>query len=282
MKTKTKVFLASIAYRAVSTVRNMTGRGTTATVTRGGIGWRLDLSEGIDFSIYLLGSFEPSTRAALNRLIRAGNVAFDIGANIGAHTLPMARRVGPEGRIFAFEPTDFAFGKLKANIELNPNLQSRIEAHQLLLTDEPGVPVSEKIYSSWPLVPESDQSVHPKHRGRLTTTRNARANTLDAFVEQHRIDRLDLIKIDVDGNEYPVLHGGSKTLAKLRPTLLMEISPYVHQEQSNSFASLIDLLRETGYSLREVGTGRQLPMFSTALEKMIPDGSSINAIAKAE
>jgi FkbM family methyltransferase len=266
-----------MAYRAVSTVRGLAGKGDSATISRGGVRWQLDLAEGVDFSIYLLGRFERSTNIALGKLIHPGDTILDIGANIGAHTLPIARHVGSQGRIFAIEPSAFAFEKLQKNVSLNPSLRDRIHTHQTFLTDELHLSVKETIYASWPL--EECGSVHPKHRGRLTTTAGASLDTLDSFADREQIGRLDLIKIDVDGNEYSVLNGGFRTLRALRPLLLMELSPYVHAEQGNSFESLIDLLRTLDYSIEEVGVGRKLPLRTDELEKAIPDGSSINVIA---
>jgi FkbM family methyltransferase len=274
VRTNTKIFIASMAYRAVSTVRRLAGKGNSAIIYRGGIRWQLDLAEGVDFSIYLLGRFERSTSLALGNLIRPGDTVLDIGANIGAHTLPMARHVGSQGRIFAIEPSDFAFAKLKANVALNPSLRDRIHAHQAFLTDELHLPMKETIYASWPL--EKRGSVHPKHRGRLTTTAGACIDTLDSFADREQIARLDLIKIDVDGNEYSALSGGLRTLRALRPILLMELSPYLHAEQGNHISSLIDLLRTLDYSIEQVGVGR--PLRADELDA-IPDGSSINVIA---
>jgi hypothetical protein len=95
LRTKTKVQLAALAYRCIALGRAIAGKDNFATVRRRGLRWRLDLSEGIDFSIYLLGSFEQSTVVTLRKLVNSGDVVFDIGANIGAHTLGLARSVGP-------------------------------------------------------------------------------------------------------------------------------------------------------------------------------------------
>lgn len=274
---KLKVLLASIAYEGVSRARRLAGKSDQAEVTRRGIRWSLDLPEGIDFSIFLVGAFEWSTALTLDKLVKAGDTVFDIGANIGAHTLPIARKVGAGGRVFAFEPTAFAFGKLKKNLSLNPDLQARVEACQTMLTDDPGAAVREEIYSSWPL--RAGEGHHPKHQGQLTATSGASTDTIDSFVERNRIARLDLIKIDVDGDEYPVLHGGIETLRRLRPTILLELAPWVHEEQGNSFAAMIDLLNELGYTLEKVGSKRKLPLSASELDRMIPDGGSINAVA---
>src|SRR6202008_4652242 len=134
LTTKTKEALASFAYRCTAGARAIVGKDNSVIVNRGGVRWSLDLAEGIDFSIYLLGAFEPSTAATIQKLVKPGDVALDIGANIGAHTLGLARSVGPQGRVFAFEPTDFAFQKLLQNLSLNADLQARTSPRQLLLS----------------------------------------------------------------------------------------------------------------------------------------------------
>ncbi|MGB2621440.1 MAG: FkbM family methyltransferase [Candidatus Acidiferrum sp.] len=278
LTTKTKVALAALAYKFVAAGRAVAGKNDCATVRRRGLTWRLDLAEGIDFSIYLLGAFERSTVIALEKLVKPGDVVFDIGANIGAHTLGLARSVGPTGRVFAFEPTDFAFDKLKHNLALNPELQKRTYPRQVLLAASVAGEVPKEIFASWPL--EKDDTVHPKHRGRLVATRNATVDTLDRVVEREDIERLNVIKIDVDGHELPVLEGGLGTLNRFRPLLLMEMSPYVHAEEHNSFVALVALLRDAGYSIEQAGTRAPLPLNASELESFIPDGASVNVIAR--
>jgi FkbM family methyltransferase len=281
LTTKTKVALAAIAYRAIATVRVIAGMGDFANVSRGGIKWSLDLSEGIDFSIYLLGAFERSTRATLQKLIKPGDIVFDIGANIGAHTLGLAQSAGPDGKVYAFEPTDLAFEKLKQNLALNPELSKRTDARQILLADDPSAPRETEIYASWPLG-AADDFVHPKHRGQLVTTLRARVDTVDRFVERESIERLNLMKIDVDGHEYSVLRGAVKTVEKFQPVLVMEMCPYVHDEKGHGFDALVGILRDAGYSLQDASTWKPLPIRTDELEALIPDGASINVIARAK
>ncbi len=278
LTTKQKVWLAARAYRCVSLGRSALGKGNCATVSRGGLRWRLDLSEGIDFAIYLLGGFERSTVNTLQKLVKPGDVVFDIGANIGAHTLGLARSVGPAGRVHAFEPADFAFAKLRANLALNPELDARTFPRQILLSASAADRPEAEIYASWPL--ESTDSVHPKHRGVLVTAKRATVDTLDRFVERQGLERLDLIKMDVDGHESPVLQGGLGVLKRFRPILVMELSPYVHREHHHDFALFVALLREAGYSLQDAKNWRPLPLDAAKLEELIPDGASINAIAR--
>lgn len=278
LTTKQKVWLAALAYRCVSVGRSALGLGNSATVSRGGLRWQLDLSEGIDFAIYLLGAFERSTVNTLEKLVKPGDVVFDIGANIGAHTLGLARSVGPSGRVYGFEPAEFAFAKLRANLALNPDLDSRTFPRQILLSASAADPPEAEIYASWPL--EAMDSVHPKHRGELVTTRGAVVDTLNHFVEREGIERLDLIKIDVDGHELSVLQGGLGMLKKFRPILVMELSPYVHREHHHDFAEFVALLRDAGYSLQDTTNWHPLPLDAAKLEALVPDGASTNAIAR--
>jgi hypothetical protein len=105
---------------------------------------------------------------------------------------------------------------------------------------------------------------------------------LDQFSERERLARLDLIKIDVDGNEVPVLRGGAKTLARFQPTLLMEMSPYVQDEQEHGFDALVSLLRDAVYLIEDASTGKPLPLQAGELRALIPDGAGINVVARPQ
>jgi len=278
LTTKTKVFLAGLAYQFISLGRGMAGKSDSVIVERHGIRYHLDLNEGIDFSIYLLGAFEPGTRKTLRALVNPGDTVFDIGANVGAHTLTLAESVSRSGKVFAFEPADFAFDKLQRNLALNPELAPRTFPQQIVLAAKPSEQPEPEIYASWPL--ESGAAVHPKHRGRLVSAARARVDTLDAFVAHQGLARLDLIKIDVDGHELPVFQGAAETLRRFHPVLVMEMSPYIHAERGHNFADFVALLKNSGYALTDADNGRPVPLDATQLERLIPDGASINVVAR--
>jgi FkbM family methyltransferase len=279
LETRTKIALARVAHRAVSAGRSLCGRGDRTEVTRSGIRWSLDLNEGIDFAIYLLGAFERSTVNTLKRVVREGDTVLDIGANIGAHTLFLAQSVGKSGHVFAFEPSDYAFQKLKANLAVNPRLKARVTAEQIMLAAEMTQPIKDGVYASWPL--EADGELHPKHLGRRVSTKNASPETLESYSRRNDIRRVDVIKIDVDGNELPVFQGGFELLARFQPKIVMEVSPYVHDEENNSFEALIALLKDCKYSLLHARTLEPVPLDAASLRELIPDGAGINVIAEA-
>jgi FkbM family methyltransferase len=278
LPTRYKTALARAAAAPVLAGRRLAGRGPDVEAKRRGIRWRLDLTEGIDFAIWLLGSFEPGTRRAYAQMIEPGAVVVDVGANIGAHTLQFASLVGPKGRVVAVEPTGFAFGKLTENLRLNPGLEDRVTAVQAMLMASGDEAPPGELFASWPLRAGSD--LHPKHRGSAQSTSGAHGTTLDRLVADLTLDGVDLIKIDVDGQEPGVLRGGLETLRGHRPIVLMELSPYVLEEAGSSVDELVELLAAARYELRDLRSGGPLPDEPGALADLVPDGGSINVLAR--
>lgn len=249
---------------------------------RGGIIWQLDLREGIDFSIWLLGAFEPGTVRKYRKFIRPGSVVIDVGANIGAHTLPLADCVGKTGKVIAFEPTDFAFGKLSANLKRNPILAERIKAYQVMLVAPQNTELAKTpaLYSSWPL-DVSSVIHHPLHGGRLMPTLGAESQTLDDILNKNKVGRIDFIKLDIDGHECNMLRGAYQTISQYHPEIIMELAPYALKEAGSSLDELISIVSSFDYGLFHIGNDEPLSMDAVVLEAKIPAGSSVNVIARA-
>ena len=91
-----------------------------------------DTASFLEWYIYFYGHFRPEVSKLLNRMLRPGHVAIDIGANIGMHTVIMANRCGPTGKVFCFEPDPHPFGRLKRNLALNG--LDFVKAHQAALS----------------------------------------------------------------------------------------------------------------------------------------------------
>jgi FkbM family methyltransferase len=280
MKTVHKIAAARAIYRIIRAGRMLVGRTDRDIVVRGGINYDLDLSQGIDFAIYLGNIYERQTRAALRRLVSPSSLVLDIGANIGAHTLHLAQLVGPAGRVIAFEPTDFAFRKLRRNLELNPQLASRVTACHCFLTDTDAAPVPSEIYSSWPL--QQQEGLHAKHLGREMKTESAQARSLDGVLAELADRKVQLVKLDVDGFECDVLRGATGLLRDVRPIFVMELSPYVLQEHGTSLDQLLSCFVPNGYVFYDERTLKPLPSAARELQKMIGDGAGINAIARVD
>jgi FkbM family methyltransferase len=210
--------------------------------------------------------------------LRPGAVVFDIGANVGAHTLHFARLVAPTGRVYAFEPTDYAFGKLRANVALNPDLAALVVATQAFLVERSSDQVPAAVYSSWPVAGQPTD-LHAEHRGALKTTARATALTADDFCTAHGVSRLDFVKIDVDGHELTVMRGFQTSLRRFRPDILIELAPYLYEgENAAAFDAFVGLLTELKYQFTDARTGRAIPADPARLRRSIAPGASINAL----
>lgn len=277
LSTRRKLALARVAFHTIMGCRRLAGRDAGAAVKRHGINWRLDLDEGIDFAIYLTGAFEPRTIAAYTRVLSPGDIVVDIGANMGAHTLPLARCVGSAGRVFAFEPAVTAFARLKSNIAANPDLATRIIARQTMLVDRDGTAAEPEVYASWPLRPNQD--AHDLHQGIMVSTSGASALSLDAALAVEGAAPVSLIKLDVDGHEIDVLEGARHTLQSHRPRIVMEMAPYTLEERGRSIGELLAVLGDFGYRLFDLA-GRPLAQGADPFTVDLAPGTSINVVAE--
>ena len=276
LDTSQKLALARQISTVLRRLRHWVGLPDQVRVQRRGIHWNLDLAEGIDLSIYLLGAFELRLVRAYRELIRPGACVLDVGANIGAHTLQFAKLVGDRGKVLGYEPTAYAFEKLQANMRLNPGLATRVLAIQAMLVASPDQKLATDVVSSWPLDGEQGGGRHA--HGRLRSTAGAVALTLDESMLRSGSRQVDFIKLDVDGNELDVLRGAERLMREHRPTLFLELAPYEYRSPDD-FDILVEMLWRLGYELRISGRATALPRDLRELRARIPTFGGINVIA---
>jgi len=277
LSTRQKITIARLLNRSIRLGRSILRKPMQDEFTRNGLRWNLDLNEGIDLAIYLLGAFERDLVRCYEKLIKPGDTVLDIGANIGAHTLPLARAVGPTGRVVAIEATAYAIGKLRTNLALNPELQNRVTAVHSLLVATANDPGQSQIYSSWPLTDQG--ATHPVLSGALKDVGAARVCTVDQLVADTGISSVAWLKLDVDGHELSVLQGSAKMINDNRPSILMELAPYCYSDSPGRFEELVQWLYNAGYVFRVVGQRQPLPRDLKALMAAIPHEGSINILA---
>lgn len=278
LKTKSKMALARVLSRTILAPRRMLGLGSEVRVNRGGIAWRLNLEEGIDLAIYLFGAFERGTQRVFGRSIRRGEVVLDIGANIGAHTLRLAEAVGPAGKVLAVEPTAYAFRRLTQLLGDNPSLARVVIAKQMLLSSPERQALPATIYSRWSLAKGGTEPRHEAHEGIAEATLGAEVRTLDQLVAEVGLTRVDFIKIDVDGWEVDVFRGARDVLTRFKPTILMELAPYVMTHDGRGTDELLRILTEAGYCFAELSQRPIRDIVSFA--RRVPKGASVNVIAR--
>jgi FkbM family methyltransferase len=267
--------VARIVQWPVLSARQLFGRGPLTQVSRGGAQWELDLREGIDFSIWLRGYFEPSTVATYRRLLRPGVTVLDVGANIGAHTMHLAIAAGPAGRVIAFEPAADTFDRLVKNIALNPHLGGRISVQRTMLLASRETPLPQEVVSSWPLLPRSQ--LDPIAPGRAQTTRGAAAARLDDALRSLGAITVDFMKLDVDGYELDVLQGAPRLLNESPPLILIELAPSHLDFIGRQVEDVLDLLATHRYRVETLRSGREVT--SQTIAALRRSRASINALA---
>jgi FkbM family methyltransferase len=225
-------------------------------IQRKGVSYEVDLSEGIDLSLYLFGNFQNYITNNKFFSFPETAVIFDIGANIGSMSLKFAQ-LAPQGHVFAFEPTRYAFAKLMRNLSLNPELATRITPVQNFVSDQTSSEPHINAYSSWK-VDGSKADKHPLHGGVVKSAESVSAVTLDEFCLKNQIKSVELIKIDTDGHEYHVLSGARETLRQHRPYVIFEIGLYLLREHDITFNQYYDFLSDFSYRLYTMNTGREI------------------------
>ena len=275
--TATKIVLARWLGRAVRGARLLAGRRSPEVeCRRNGIRWSLNLREGVQLALYL-GLYERTTARRLAEFARPGMTVVDVGANVGAHTLPLAQAVGSSGQVVAVEPTGAAFERLCRNRDLNPELAARVVPVHAAV-GAPGGSLRPSYFSAWPL--EDGGARHPVHLGAERSTTNARFSTLDDLVETMGIDRVGLIKIDVDGGELEALEGARALIRRDHPTVLFELCPYLLTDAGRSATELVTYFTSQGYELLDERTLRPVGTDAARIVASAPPLGGRNMVAR--
>ena len=241
--TRIKLFLARVAYVFIRIFL----RSNHIRATRGGINYMFDLSEGIDLMIFLMGSYQSHIFSNNFYTLPEHACVFDIGANMGCMTLQFAK-AAPRGHVYAFEPTDLAYKKLLKNNDLNPDLKQRITPVKQFASDKSLSAPRRMAMASW-RTDSFRTKGHPVHGGVELSTSLAPSITLDDFCRENRISKIDLIKIDTEGQELAVLKGAQGILKTHQPVIIFESGTYLMNEQGVNFMDYYDLLNKLGYRL---------------------------------
>lgn len=220
-----------------------------------GISLLLYMGNDISRSLYVEGCIDPNEFVFLDRFLKPGMVVVDAGANEGLYTIFAARKVAPEGAVFAFEPSAREFARLRNNVERNHISNVRALAMALGSIDSQAVlhvamneHAGQNTFGAFAY--EGVKHVHDE----LVTVRS-----LDSFVQEARLTRLDLMKIDVEGAEPALIAGASESLRRFRPVLLFEVSDASLRHSASSAHELLQTIASLGYILYVIDPRSGLP-----------------------
>lgn len=220
-------------------------KGKWLAVDRGGVRFGLNVDSELEWQVLAYGGFDLGLLEYLGKWLKPGAVFMDVGANVGCVCLPAAAWVGSGGRVLAIEADPTVFERLQFNAALNGQPQwrginialgsapSTMTFHRGANTGAFGQAVGSLYASDW-------------HEG--GTTFDVSVDTLDRLLETESVDRVDVIKIDVEGAEMDVLKGGMAALRKYHPVLCLEVCEHTYTSAGWGPQDLFDLLSPLGYS----------------------------------
>ena len=219
-------------------------RAPLVSARRRGLRLELDLRDNLQRTLFFTGTYEPGLLRLIEDEVRPGDVVVDVGAHVGVHAVTAARRLrdlGGGGRVVAFEPTEDSSAAIRAAAARNG---LPVEVVRAGLGEEQGT-IELRADARYG---DHDAGVRSQFGdGEVVAT--APLTTFDAWAAGAGLDRLDVVKIDIEGAEILALRGMRDTLTRLRPRLLaIEVKDVVMERGPGDEASLHALLAECGYA----------------------------------
>ncbi len=210
--------------------------------------------------------------AYIESVIKKGQTVFDIGAHKAGYLYFMVKRVGRQGKVFAFEPQSALYRyiqKIKALFRWD-----HVTIEHLALSDSAGavtlyIPTNKVSKGSSP----GATIVEKKDRGDTGITETVMTETLDTYCIQRQI-KPDFLKIDVEGNELRIFRGGAETLKKYKPRVLVEIEArHVGQEKVLETVEFMETLGYKGYFIHGL---QRIPFSEFSFDKYQHTGDMKN------
>jgi len=231
----------------------------------GDLAINLRLDEHMQSRVFWYGSYSRDILLILKRLLKPGMVVIDAGANIGEITLVAAKVVGSLGHVYAFEPQLETSEELLQNVLLNNFTQISIQKYGL--SDEAGDKAIYRATSDFHDGSRHDglATLYPSEK-RATKAGVIRLLTLDDFSEHVGLDRLNLIKMDIEGAELPALKGGIRMLQKFKPYIIVEVQQETASQAGYNARDILSFLKPLGYRFEVIGRkGRFKPVDEDSL-----------------
>jgi FkbM family methyltransferase len=193
---------------------------------------------GLSRDILFDGIREPQATAIVQRLVKDGMRALDIGANIGYYTIMFSKLVGKKGEVCAVEPIAKNFALLSENIRLNS--AQNVRSYQLALSEKSGK-------STLFVSKQSNLSSMNKNQYTRAGSVEVQCKSLDDFIEGFCTGNVDFIKMDVEGHEYEILMSSKKIQQAKNLSMFVEIHPaLIGRIKTNE---LLKHLKKSGFRL---------------------------------
>lgn len=224
---------------------------------RFGIRLSLNLQEYLQSWIYVFGAYELPTVKFIRSYLRPGDLAMDVGGQIGYLSIVMATSADRKTRVLSFEPESDNIQRFKTNTSLNG--LTNVNLVEQAVSDRIG---SIRLYLS----SDSNAGTHSTIKENTNVSDryvDIPCTTIDAEVEQRGLQRVDLIKVDVEGGEIDVIKGAINTLKNYQPVVITELGDALQKARGLSTDEFKLFLQEHGfhcYIINEDGTLSESPV----------------------
>lgn len=208
------------------------------------------------------GDYGLEIAILLEQFLRPGMTFLDLGANVGYFSALALDLVGSKGHVHSFEPVPSLFSRLERVAQAN--LEYNLACTRCALGESEDVlpiSVAGNINAGWNTMVPGFMEIEASERIAVKVQR------LDGYLEAKKIDSIDLIKIDVEGFELPVLRGTRAFFNKTakKPPIICEVAPEAYFKLGSSLGDLKTLMEEYGY--RSYNPISRKPIDVTALER---------------
>jgi FkbM family methyltransferase len=188
------------------------------------------------------GAWEPELQAQISRYLKPGDVALDIGGNIGCHAALMATLVGEHGAVHTFEPISYNIDAL--------NRMKDINKFSCLTVHPVAASAKNEILQISPHATNSGGNSIVDDAS-LPGLQFVRAVSLDSYMSN--LDRLDFIKMDIEGHEGSALEGAVEILTRFQPTVIMELTPGNLRKRGNDPVAVVQRFFDAGLTVEVIG-----------------------------
>jgi FkbM family methyltransferase len=230
----------------------------------------------LDFLVTQNGICDSLMINQIKEFISPSDTVFDIGANAGLLSLPIAKHIVPNGTVYSFEPDPELYVQLCENIELN-NLQNII-VEQSALQDDASLKII-KLHKR--------RAIHDDGRTNfgLSTIQNnveyvvgshfVPTTTIDNFVISKNISNINLIKIDVEGAEFKVMNGARNSIRNFHPIIVYEFSREIDKlTHTTNTKNCFEFIKQQEYSQYVILNSKKLQLIEN-YDENLPDSDML-------
>ena len=213
-----------------------------------GLLFHCDTQSFLEWYIFFYGAVRPEVSRLINRMLRPGQVAIDIGANVGMHSVIMANRVGPTGHVVVFEPDPHPMGRLRRNMALNgidwvttveAAVSARSETRTFYLHDDS-------------IGNFANASLVAANVGKQTASVEMQVVSIDEWMRDNPLPRVDVVKLLAQGEEYNALQGMRGLIERDRPKIFFLYEPSYWHRQDLELMDAVKFFAGHGYGVQEV------------------------------